>query len=160
MLRSTPQRSGTRPAAFSASGSRNASRARRRVQGTGDAPDPDIARRREIVDAFLAASRGGDFTALLALLDPDVALRADRAAVLMGATAEVRGAASVAETFSGRARAAQSALVNGVPALVWAPGGRARVVFGFTIALGKIVQIEMLADPERLDRLDIVLARG
>jgi RNA polymerase sigma factor (sigma-70 family) len=137
-----------------------ASRARRRVRGTGGEADPDHARRREIVDAFLAASRGGDFEALLSLLDPSVVLRADLAAVQMGATAEVLGAASVAETFSGRARAAQPALVNGAPSLVWAQAGRPRVVFGFTITDGRIVEIEMLADPERLAALDVVVVGG
>src|SRR5437870_2237949 len=97
-----------------------ASRARRRVQGTPTVPDADLTRQREVVDAFLAASRGGDFESLLAVLDPDVVLQADRAAVLVGATAEVRGAAAVAEQFSGRARAARPALVNGAAGAVWA----------------------------------------
>src|SRR5437667_8798227 len=126
-----------------------ASRTRRRVHGAGTGPDADLTRRREIVDAFLAASRGGDLNALLALLDPDVVLRADPAAVRAGASSELRGAAAVAETFSGRARAARPALVNGAAGAVWAPGGRPRVVFGFTITRGKIVEIELLADPER-----------
>ncbi len=134
-----------------------ASRARRRVQGAATAPDPDVSRQRQVVDAFLAASRGGSFAALLALLDPDVVLRADRTAVRAGALREVRGAAAVANTFSGRARTAQPALVNGAAGAVWAPGGRPRVVFGFTITRGKIVGIEMLADPERLGQLDLVV---
>src|SRR5213594_1115757 len=92
-----------------------ASRARRRVQGAGPVSDTDIASRRKIVDAFLAASRGGDFGALLSLLDPDVVLRADDAAVLIGAGREVRGAQEVARTFAGRARVAQPALVDGAP---------------------------------------------
>src|SRR5438270_9618963 len=133
-----------------------ASRARRRVQGAAT-PDADLTRQRAVVDAFLAASRGGDFGALLALLDPNVVLRADGAVVRTGASAEVRGATAVAETFSGRARAAQPALVNGAAGLVWAQGGRPRVVFGFSIVRGKIVEIEMIADPERLGQLDIVL---
>jgi RNA polymerase sigma-70 factor (ECF subfamily) len=133
-----------------------ASRARRRVQGAAP-PDADLGRRREVVDAFLAASRGGDFQALVALLDPEVVLRADQAAVQVGASQEVRGAAAVAGTFSGRARAAQPALINGAPGVVWAPGGRPRVVFGFTITGGKIVAIEMLADPERLRQLDLAV---
>src|SRR3989441_2176922 len=105
-----------------------ASRARRRVQGAASDDDieTDVTRQREVVDAFLAASRGGDFDALLALLDPDVVLRADPTAVQMGAAEEVHGAAAVAETFSGRARAAQPALVNGEAGLVWAPGGAPR----------------------------------
>jgi RNA polymerase sigma factor (sigma-70 family) len=134
-----------------------ASRARRRVQGTATVPDADLTRRREIVDAFLAASRGGNFDALLAMLDPDVVLRADPAAVRAGASKEVRGAAAVADTFSGRARFAQPALVNGAVGAVWAPGGRPRVVFGFTIKREKIVEIELLADPERLRELDLAV---
>jgi RNA polymerase sigma factor (sigma-70 family) len=133
-----------------------ASRARRRVQGT-TVPRPDRARHRQVVDAFLAASRGGDFDALLALLDPDIVLRADRAAVEMGATREVRGPAAVAETFAGRAQAAQPALVNGAVALVWARRGQPQVVFGFTIAGGKIVQVDLVADPDRLAELDLVV---
>ena len=133
-----------------------ASRARRRLQGAAT-PDADLTRQRAVVDAFLAASRGGDFGALLALLDPNVVLRADGAVVRTGASAEVRGATAVAETFSGRARAAQLALVNGAAGAVWAQGGRPRVVFGFSIVRGKIVEIEMIADPERLGQLDIVL---
>ena len=133
-----------------------ASRARRRVQGSAP-PDTDLTRQRAVVDAFLAASRGGDFGALLAVLDPDVVLRADPAAVRMGVSREVRGAAAVARTFAGRARAARPALVDGVPAAVWAPGGRPRVVLGFTIAGGRIVGIDLLADPERLRRLDLAV---
>src|SRR5213082_897901 len=99
-----------------------ASRARRRVQGAATVPDADLTRSREVVDAFLAASRGGDFDSLLTLLDPDVVLRADHAAVHMGSSREVCGAPAVAKQFSGRARAAQPALVNGAAGLVWAPG--------------------------------------
>jgi RNA polymerase sigma factor (sigma-70 family) len=137
-----------------------ASRARRRVRGTATVPEADLARRRAVVDAFLAASRGGDFEALLAVLDPDVVLRADGAAVRLGASREVRGAAAVAETFSGRARAAKPALVDGAPGLVWASGGRPRVVFGFTITDGRIVEIEMVADPERIGQLDLSILNG
>ncbi len=108
---------------------------------------------------FLAASRGGDFGALLAVLDPDVVLRADGAAVRAGASGEVRGAAAVAATFSGRARAAQPALVNGAAGAVWAPGGRPRVVFAFTIARGKILEIEMIADRERLQQIDLAIIK-
>jgi hypothetical protein len=133
-----------------------ASRARRRVRGSAP-PDSDLTRQRAVVDAFLAASRGGDFDALLAVLDPDVVLRADPAAVRMGVAREVRGVAAVARTFAGRARAARPALVDGVPAAVWAPGGRPRVVLGFTIAGGRIVGIDLLADPERLRRLDLAV---
>jgi RNA polymerase sigma-70 factor (ECF subfamily) len=94
------------------------------------------------------------------VLDPEVVLRADRAAVATGAPAEVRGAGAVADTFSGRARVAQPALVDGAVGAVWAPGGRPRVVFGFTIRRGRIVAIDLLADPERRRRLDLaVLSR-
>ncbi|MGZ8626050.1 MAG: sigma-70 family RNA polymerase sigma factor [Actinomycetota bacterium] len=134
-----------------------ASRARRRVQGATEVPDADRTKQREIVDAFLAASRGGDFDALLAVLDPDVVLRADDAAVLAGASREVRGAAPVAQTFSGRARAARPALVDGVPGLVWAQRGTPQVVFGFTIERGAIVAIDLIADPERFRTSDLVL---
>jgi ketosteroid isomerase-like protein len=134
-----------------------ASRARRRVRGAEATPEATLARRREIVDAFLAASRGGDFGALLALLDPDVVLRADAEAVRMGATQKVSGARAVAETFSGRARVARPALVDGAAGAVWASGGQPRVVFGFTISDGKIVEIKLLADPERLARLDLTI---
>jgi RNA polymerase sigma factor (sigma-70 family) len=132
-----------------------ASRARRRVQGTATVPDADPTRQRAVVEAFLAASRGGDFQALVGLLDPDVVLRADAGAVAMGAAGEVRGAAAVADTFAGRARFAQPALVDGAAGAVWAPGGQPRVVFAFKIRDGRIVAIDLLADPERLRRLDL-----
>ena len=134
-----------------------ASRARRRVQGAATDSDVDHSRQREVVNAFLAASRGGDFNALLAVLDPDVVLRADQAAVRMGASDEVYGAPAVARQFSGRARAAQPALVNGAIGLVWAPGGQPRIVFRFTITHGKIVAIDQLADPEHLRKLDLTV---
>jgi RNA polymerase sigma-70 factor (ECF subfamily) len=132
-----------------------ASRARRRVQAVERVPNADHQRRKEIVDAFLAASRGGNFERLVALLDPDVVLRADQAAIAMGALGEVRGADKVAATFSGRAQAAAPALVDGAPALVWAVEGRPRVVFGFTITSWKIAAINLVGDPERLAQLDI-----
>jgi RNA polymerase sigma-70 factor (ECF subfamily) len=91
------------------------------------------------------------------VLDPDVVLRADAAAVRVGAAPEVRGAAAVAGTFAGRARAAQPALVDGAVGLVWPPRGRPRVVFGFTITGGKIVAVEMVADPTRLAGLDLTV---
>jgi RNA polymerase sigma factor (sigma-70 family) len=134
-----------------------ASRARRKVQGADAVHDADRTRKREVVDAFLAASREGDFDALLAMLDPDVVLRADRTAVHAGASKVVRGAAAVADTFSGRARFAQPALVNGAVGAVWAPRGRPRVVFGFTITRGKIVKIDLLADPARLRQLNVAV---
>jgi RNA polymerase sigma factor (sigma-70 family) len=134
-----------------------ASRARRRVRGAAEVPDANLTRQREVVEAFLAASRGGDFGALLAVLDPEVVLRADGAAVRAGAETEVRGAPAVAESFFGRARFARPALVNGAIGAVWAPGGRPRVVFGFTIVGGKIVEIEVVADPVRLSGLDLAV---
>jgi RNA polymerase sigma-70 factor (ECF subfamily) len=91
------------------------------------------------------------------VLDPDVVLRADPAAVRTGASAEVRGAPAVAGTFLGRARVARPALVDGAVGAVWAPGGRPRVVFSFTITRGKIVAIDILADPERLRQLDLAV---
>jgi RNA polymerase sigma-70 factor (ECF subfamily) len=131
-----------------------ASRARRRVQGARVAPETDLARQREVVAAFLAASRDGDFDALLTLLDPDVVLRTDPAAAQSGA-AEARGAEAVSRTFAGRARAARPALIDGAAGLVWAPGGLPRVVFGFTVTHGKITAIDILADPEHLGRLEV-----
>jgi len=137
-----------------------ASRARRRVQGTETVSGQvasDQSRQREIVSAFLAASREGDFDALLAALDPDIVLRADRVAVQMGADAEVRGAAEVARTFSGRARGAKLALVDGLPGLVWSMGGEPKVVFAFLLADGKVAGIELLSDPETLAALELEL---
>jgi RNA polymerase sigma factor (sigma-70 family) len=133
-----------------------ASRARRRVQGADTTPDTDLTRRREVVHAFLAASRNGDLGALVAMLDPDVVVRADPAAVRTGAEAETRGAQAVAATFSGRARAAKLALIDGVAGLVWASGGRPRMVFSFTLADGKITAIDLLGDPAVLEQLDVV----
>jgi RNA polymerase sigma factor (sigma-70 family) len=135
-----------------------ASRARRRVQGAAAVPDTDLSRQRAVVSAFLTAARGGDFDALLSLLDPDVVVRADRGAGPAGASAEVRGAAAVAEqalAFSGFARFARPALVNGAAGVVVAPGGRPFSVMGFTITGGRIVEIDILADPARLRRLDL-----
>jgi hypothetical protein len=91
------------------------------------------------------------------VLDPDVVLRADRATVAAGASGEVRGAAAVADTFSGRARAAKPALVNGAVGLVWASRGQPQIVFDITITSGKIVEIDLLSDPERLRQLDLVV---
>lgn len=132
-----------------------ASRARRRMQGAGTSPGADRARQRAVVDAFLAASRGGNLDGLLAVLDPNVLLRADRAAVQMGATAETRGAAAVAETFFKRAQAARPALVNGFVGLVWAAGGQTRVVFRLEIELGRITGIDLIADPEEIGRMEL-----
>jgi len=127
-----------------------ASRARRRVQGARSDSDADLTRHREIVDAFLAASRGGDLAGLLALLDPDVAVRADAVAMAGGAMHGIRGAEAVAAAFLGRAQTAKRALVDGVPGAAWAPGGIPRVAFAFTIRAGLIVAIDFLADPERV----------
>jgi RNA polymerase sigma factor (sigma-70 family) len=137
-----------------------ASRARRRVQGAPATAGTDPGRQRAVVDAFLAAARDGDFDALVALLDPDVVLRADPAAVQAGSAAEVRGAPAVAGTFSGRARFARPALVDGAAGAVWAPGGRPRVVFAFAIAGGRITGIDLVADPERLRELELTTLDG
>ena len=138
-----------------------ASRARNRVRGAGLAPETDLTRQREVVDAFLAASRGGDFGALLAVLDPEVVLRADYGAA--GASRLVRGASAVAGqalTYSRLAPFSRPALVNGAPGAVTAPGGVPRAVMGFTVAGGRIVEIDILADPERLRRLDLSAVLG
>ncbi|MFG2003803.1 RNA polymerase sigma factor SigJ [Spirillospora sp. NPDC048911] len=138
-----------------------ASRARRRVQGTVPAPDPDLARQREVVDAFLAAARDGDFDALVAVLDPDVVLRSDagkggRLAVVRGATAVARGAI----TFSRIAQGGTPALVNGAAGVISTVGGRPFSVLGFTISGGKIVEMDVLADPDRVSRLDLRFVAG
>src|SRR5918995_1065123 len=134
-----------------------ASRARRRVRGEATLPAADPARQREVVDAFLAASRDGDLEALLTVLDPDVVLRADPGAA--GASREVRGAHAVAEqarAFSHLGQFSRRALVNGVAGIVSrAPGGPTFSVMGFTVVRGKITEIDILADPERLRLLDL-----
>jgi RNA polymerase sigma-70 factor (ECF subfamily) len=132
-----------------------ASRARRRVQQAGPTR-AEASRQREVVAAFLAASREGDFEALLAMLDPDIVLRADAVAAQMGADSEVIGALAVAGTFSGRAAAARPALIDGAAGAVWAQGGKPRVVFALTITDGKVAAIEMIADPERISQFDLV----
>ncbi len=137
-----------------------ASRARRRVQGAAPVPDADRARQREVVDAFVAASREGDFDALLAVLDPDVVLRADGGAARPSLSREVRGSEAVAGEALGFARLARfgrPALVNGAPGLVVTPDDRPFAVMGFAIAGGKIAEIDILADPERLERLDLTV---
>src|SRR2546423_306203 len=115
-----------------------ASRARRRVQGAASDAPADRARERAVVDAFLAASRQGDFNALLALLDPDVVFRADAVAVKAGAK-DLQGAAAVAEGFLSRAPATQPALIDGLLGLTWAPAGRPKAVFDLTIIGDRIV---------------------
>ncbi|MGH3338128.1 MAG: sigma factor-like helix-turn-helix DNA-binding protein, partial [Propionibacteriaceae bacterium] len=134
-----------------------ASRARRRVQGVDAVAPHDRNRSQRVVEAFLAASRNGDFGALLAMLDPNVVLSADADAVRVGASDLVRGAEAVAQTFSGRARAARLALIDGQPGAVWAPGGEPRVVLNFSFDADKIIAIELLANSGRLDELDLVL---
>jgi len=141
-----------------------ASRARRRVRGAAPIPDADLGRQREVVEAFLAASRGGDFGALVAVLDPEVVLRGDYGAA--GASRLVRGAHAVANqalTFSrlgGPDLLSRPALVNGAVGRVVFQDGRPFSVMGFTIAGGKIVEIDILADPERLRRLDLLAVLG
>ena len=142
-----------------------ASRGRRRVQGAPATPDADRARQREVVDAFLAASRQGDFSALLAVLDPDVVLRADAAAVeasvaraSLGAPpirSEIHGREAIANVFSGRAAAAQPAMVDGVPGLVFAPDGRPFSVFDFVVENGKIVEINLIVDARTMAAMDL-----
>jgi len=133
-----------------------ASRARRRVQQRDAAEQADRLRQSALVDAFLAAARHGDFEALLAVLDPEVVLRADEQAVTLGAAPETRGAEPVA-AFSRRARGATRALLDGAAALVWMPGGELRVAYRFTTSGDRITAIDLIADPERLRRLDLVI---
>jgi RNA polymerase sigma-70 factor (ECF subfamily) len=137
-----------------------ASRARRRVRGAPEASDADLSGQREVVDAFLAAARAGDFDGLLAVLDPEVVVRSDRAVGPAGAAREVRGAEIVARRARGGAQAAQPALVNGTVGAVVAPRGRLVMVLVFTIAHGKIVAIDAIADPDRLRQLDLAVLDG
>lgn len=146
-----------------------ASRARQRVQAAHATPDTDIARQTQLVKAFLAASRNGDFAALLGLLDPEVVLRADPTAVRAGALAEVRGAPAVAKQFAERAVATLPTLVVETPGTVWAiTRGTPRAAFRFTTRNGRIVHIDLVFDPLRLlpvsaagvGRADIPLGPG
>lgn len=141
-----------------------ASRARRRVRGGEPAAEAAPARRREVVDAFLAASRDGDFGALLTLLDPDVVLRADPVAVDVAAragrgapdlAAEVHGADAVARVFAGRARAARTSLVDGAVAAVFAVRGQVRSVIRMVVVDGRVTAIEVVADPDRIAGFDV-----
>ncbi len=139
-----------------------ASRARRRVRNVEPVGDEDHTLRRKIVEAFLAAARGGDFEALLTVLDPEVVLRADPAAVAMAAAAgavelhpEARGVEAVADTFAGGAQAAVPALVDGAVQLVWQHQGQPMVVFEFTIDRGRITGIKLVADQQRLQSMHI-----
>jgi RNA polymerase sigma-70 factor (ECF subfamily) len=133
-----------------------ASRARRRLQGSTPDGRLDVMRQRDVVDAFLRAARGGDFDALLQLLDPDVVMVPDAAAISMGSLRETRGAEAVAHALSGGARAAQRALVDGVAAWLWAPGGRVRGVVQFTVRGDRIVSIDVTGDADRIRGLEIV----
>jgi hypothetical protein len=133
-----------------------ASRARHRVREATREKEADHPAGREVVNAFLKASREGDFDALLTLLDPDVLLRADHAAVSVGAPGEIRGARAVARQVSGRVRGLQPALVNGAVGAM-ARRGRQLLVFRFMITSGTIVEINVVADPEQLKDLDLVI---
>jgi RNA polymerase sigma factor (sigma-70 family) len=146
-----------------------ASRARRRLQSDPALPEEPATVQREVVTAFLAASREGDFARLLQLLDPDVVVRADPVAVEMatsraGAGApeladEIRGAGAVARVFAGRAAAARLALVDGLAGATFSIGGRPVVVFDFTVHEGRVVGIELIADPETLGALELERVR-
>jgi RNA polymerase sigma factor (sigma-70 family) len=135
-----------------------ASRARRRVQQAAPTPDADLTRQRAVVDAFFAASRNGDFAALVAVLDPDVVLRSDGGPSRPGASAVIHGGLTVAEqalTFARLSPFVRPALVNGAAGVVVAPHGRPFSVMGFTVRNGEIVAIDVLADPTRLRQLDL-----
>jgi RNA polymerase sigma factor (sigma-70 family) len=137
-----------------------ASRARRRVQGAAAVPAEDLSRQREVVDAFLTALRGGDFDGLLTVLDPDLVVRADPAAVAPGGSREARGAQAWAKgalAFSRGARFARPALVNGAVGVIVAPRGRLFRVLSFTFTGGKIGGIDVVGDPARLRQLDLAL---
>ena len=140
-----------------------ASRARRRVQGRAPVPDPDLGRQREVVDAFFAAAREGDFDGLVAVLDPDVVLRADGGAARTRPTVMLRGARAVAENASTARKLApfvRPALINGSAGAVVTIHGQVFSVMGFTVADGRIVAIDVLYDPERLAALDLTLPGG
>jgi RNA polymerase sigma-70 factor, ECF subfamily len=140
-----------------------ASRARRRVQGEAPVPDPDLAEQRRVVDAFFAAARDGDFEGLLAVLDPDVVSRADGGALRPQSTAVVRGAREVAAralTFARLSPFVRPALVNGAAGVVVAPHGEPFSVMGFTVAGGRIVEIDAITDPARLRELDLTVLDG
>jgi RNA polymerase sigma-70 factor (ECF subfamily) len=137
-----------------------ASRARRRVRGATVGSDADLARQREIVDAFRAASRDGDLDRLLALLDPEVVVRSDATAVSLGSAPETRGAAEAVASFKRRARGAVRAVVGGAPGLAWAPDGVPRVAFVFTLAGDRIAAIDLVADPDHLEELEVQILPG
>jgi RNA polymerase sigma factor (sigma-70 family) len=131
-----------------------ASRARRRVQGQETAPEGDLARQRELVEAFIAAAHAGDFAKLIATLDPDVVVRDDRRA---GAPRITRGAQALAEQISGRIQAAQVALVNGSAGIIAAPRGKLLYVLQVTIRQGKIAEIDLISDIARLQKLELTI---
>jgi RNA polymerase sigma-70 factor (ECF subfamily) len=130
-----------------------ASRARRRVQGVDVDADPE--RERPVVDAFLAAARGGDFAALVDLLDPEAVFRADETAAALDGVPVLVGAGPVAEAFMGRAQAASSAVLDGVLGVVVAPAGRLLLVLEVAVEEGRIVELDAVADPGRLAALDL-----
>jgi RNA polymerase sigma-70 factor (ECF subfamily) len=141
-----------------------ASRGRRRIQGTGPDTDPAagarLARQRQVAEAFMTASRGGDLEGLIAVLDPDVVLHSDATASPSGAPLTVHGAAAVAggaRAASARSRYGRIALVNGAPGLIMAPRGQLLVALAFTFSGDKISQIDVVADPDRLAQLDLGL---
>jgi len=137
-----------------------ASRARRRVQGERTVPDADLGRQREVADAFLAAARDGDFDALVAVLDPDVVVRTDLGPPPAGASRQVRGAAAVARqalSYTGHGLLARPALINGVAGAITTRNGQPVSLGAFTIRGGKIVAIDILADPARLRQLDLTV---
>jgi RNA polymerase sigma-70 factor (ECF subfamily) len=135
-----------------------ASRARRRVKGARPEDDVDVARRREVVEAFLAASRDGDMAALLRVLDPQVVFRPDAVASRMGSVGELRGAETVAALFKGRAQAAKPALVDGAPGIAVAFHGQLRIVLRLDFAGGRIAGIEAIAEPAAIARMDVNVA--
>jgi RNA polymerase sigma-70 factor (ECF subfamily) len=133
-----------------------ASRARRRVQGINPVPDENLRKQRKLVESFLSALRAGDFDGLLAVLDPNVLVRTD----IPGVPGEIRGAANWAKgaiAFGRMAQSVQPALINGAVGLVFAPGGRLTRALNFTIADGKIVQVEVIGDPARLSKLELTV---
>jgi RNA polymerase sigma-70 factor (ECF subfamily) len=138
-----------------------ASRARRRVQGA-PVPDVDLDRQWAVVEAFLAAARAGDFERLLAVLDPEVVVRSDGGVARPGLTSVVRGAQAVAaQAMTFRRFAATRVLVNGLPGgVAWAPDGSPFAVVALTVRNGRIVRIDVLADPDRLGQLDLSVVAG
>jgi RNA polymerase sigma-70 factor, ECF subfamily len=132
-----------------------ASRARRRVRGAAPVPDADLERQREVVDAFLRAAREGDFETLVGVLDPDIVLRADRGAAVVQIVRGAEAVARQARTYSVLAPFTRPATVNGTAGFVVIRDGSALAVAGFTIVGGRIVEIDILADRERLRHLDI-----